>query len=323
MTGASTIRLEPRVRLLVAAANRLDPRTPETPMSQRRIEGAIASRRFLSLAVRRPTQPITTTHVSVPVDGGRITVRIYRPASPTRTDLPLHVFFHGGGWCAGTLDDRDGRCHAIAVGADCVVASVDYRLAPENQYPTAPEDCYAALCWLVEHRDELGVDASRLSVSGESAGANLAAVVCLMARDRSGPSITYQWLDVPATDLTMTQPSALSTPDGYMLDRAAMLEYRANYLTDVSQETEPYASPLHADDLTGLPPAWILTCGADPLRDEGKAYAEALRAAGVPVEHTHLAGHVHASWGVTRFIPSAAEYEDAAIAALRRALHAG
>jgi acetyl esterase len=140
-----------------------------------------------------------------------------------------------------------------SAGPCAVARSVDYRLAPENAYPTPGEDCYAALCWLAEHADELGLDASRISVGGESAGANLAAVLCLMARDRSGPVICHQWLDVPATDLTMSQPSIHSVPDGYLLDLDGILEFRAAYLADPAGWTEPYASPLHAADLTGLP----------------------------------------------------------------------
>ncbi len=289
-------------------------------MAQRRIASAATARRFARLVIRKTKAKVTQTDTLVPVDRGRITVRLYRPASAGR--LPIHVFLHGGGWCLGTLDERDRRCQAIATGAACVVASVDYRLAPENRYPTAPEDCYAALRWLSDNAGDLDVDASRISISGESAGANLAAVVCLMARDRSGPLIAYQWLDVPATDLTMSQPSVKATPSGYMLDYDQMVDFREHYLADVGQATEPYASPLHATDLSTLPPAWILTCGADPLRDDGRVYARALLAAGVKVEHTHLAGHVHPSFAFTRLIPSAAAYERDAVAALRQALHA-
>ena len=232
----------------------------------------------------------------------------------------MHLFLHGGGWCVGDLFERDPRCRVIAAGAECVVVSVDYRLAPENAFPTPPEDCYAALRWVVAEADSLGVDADRISVSGESAGGNLAAVLCLMSRDRGGPALCYQWLDVPATDLTMTQPSVTSTPPGYLLDHDAMVEYRDAYLLDAADQTAPYASPFHAPDLTGLPPAWILTCGADPLRDDGRVYAARLREAGVAVVEEHLAGHVHPSFAFTR-LASAAAYERRAVAALRRHLH--
>lgn len=312
--------LDPRVRALVRMLNTLERSEldDDQTMTQRRIQSAGLARRFHGVVMRLGDRSVTSEDRMVPVDGGQITVRIHRP--PTPGPLPLHLFIHGGGWCVGTLEERDPRCRAIASGATCVVASVDYRMAPENQYPTAPEDCYAALTWLVSHGAELGIDAERVSVGGESAGANLAAVVCLMARDRSGPALCHQWLDVPATDLTLEQPSVRSTPTGYLLDHESMVRYRDAYLPDpATQMREPYASPFHADDLSGLPPAWILTCGYDPLRDDGRVYAERLRAAGVPVEHTHLEGHVHPSFAFTRLVPSARAYEDAAITALAAA----
>jgi acetyl esterase len=232
------------------------------------------------------------------------------------------VFLHGGGWCVGTLEERDPRCREISAGATCTVASVDYRMAPENAYPVPGEDCYAALCWLVDHAEELGIDPDRVSIGGESAGANLAAVVCLMARDRQGPAIRHQWLDVPATDLTLAQPSVHDVPDGHLLDLATIHEYLDAYLIgDRSKATEPYASPLHAEDLTGLPPAWIMSAEYDKLRDDGVAYAAALKEAGVPVEFQVLAGQVHSTFAFTRLIPAAKAYEREAIAALAAALH--
>jgi acetyl esterase len=229
------------------------------------------------------------------------------------------VFVHGGGWCAGTVDERDSRCRAVVAGAGCAVASIDYRLAPENAYPVPGEDCYAALTWLVEHADVLGFDTSRIAVGGESAGANLAAVLCLMSRDRGGPEICHQWLDVPALDLTLSQPSLQSVPDGNLLDRSSIDRFLDCYLTDPGQAREPYASPLLAPDHHGLPPAWIMGAEYDKLRDDSVAYAEALSSAGVAVEHRILAGHVHPSFAFTRLIPSAAAYERDAIAALARA----
>jgi acetyl esterase len=312
-----SMELEPSVRRIVGLANRLDRRDMSLPWARRRQEGAATSRRLRGLVMPPGPSMASETDTLIAVANGRINVRVYRPRAGR---LPVHLFFHGGGWCTGTLDERDPRCRTIAHGADCVVVSVDYRLAPENAFPTGPEDCYRALEWVVESGDDLDLDARRVSVSGESAGANLAAVVCLMARDRHGPAIAHQWLDVPATDLTMSQPSVRSTPSGYLLDYDAMVEYRDAYLTRPEEQTEPYASPLHADDLSELPSAWILTCGADPLRDDGTAYAERLRAAGVDVVERHLKGHVHPSFAFTR-IATAAAYEREAIAALRAALH--
>lgn len=312
--------LEPRVAKIVKLMNTLDRRSDDASMAQRRSSSAAIARRGAFLVMPKGPEPAAQRDISVPVDGGQITVRLYVPHGGR--PAPLHVFLHGGGWCVGTLDERDARCRAISSGANCLVASVDYRLAPENAYPTPPEDCYAALTWLVDHADELNIDPTRVSVSGESAGANLAAVVCLMARDRSGPTICHQWLDVPAVDLTMSQPSVQSVPDGHLLDLETILEFRACYLPDADRFTEPYASPLFDQDLSGLPPAWIMSCEFDKLRDDGVVYADALRDAGVAVQSEVLAGHVHPSFAFTRLVPSAEAYERRAIAALAHALHA-
>jgi acetyl esterase len=321
VSGAPTFELESRVRRIVGVVNRLDRGRGDVTMAERREADAGLSKRLGWVVMPRGPAPAQQRDLLVPVEGGRIRVRLYVPRGSG--PFPLHVFLHGGGWCVGAIGARDPRCLAIVAGAACIVASVEYRLAPENLYPTAPEDSYAALCWLVDHADELGIDTTRVAVGGESAGGNLAAVVCLMARDRDGPTIVHQWLDVPATDLTMSQPSVHNTPDGYLLTYRDMVEYRDSYLPDVSLATEPYASPLHAavhgPGLRGLPPARILTCGADPLRDDGRVYAAALTAAGVPVEHVHLSGHVHPSFAFTRLVRSAAAEERAAIASLARA----
>jgi acetyl esterase len=312
--------LEPRVAKIVKLMNALDRRPAQATMADRRAASAAIARRGGFLVMPKGPEPAEQRDLLVPVDGGQIVVRLYLPHG--RRPAPIHVFLHGGGWCIGTLDERDARCRMISAGANCAVASVDYRLAPENAYPTAPEDCYAALVWLVDHAGDLGIDANRVGISGESAGANLAAVVCLMARDRSGPAIRHQWLDVPAVDLTMSQPSVRSVPDGHLLDMSAILEFREAYLGDLDRMTEPYASPLLAADLTGLPPAWIMSCEFDKLRDDGIAYAAALKEAGVPVRSEVLAGHVHPSFAFTRLVPSAKAYERRAIAALAEALHA-
>ncbi|MGI8756031.1 MAG: alpha/beta hydrolase [Acidimicrobiales bacterium] len=311
--------IEPRVRRIVSIMNALDRGTEDVVMAQRRRASAATAKRLGFLVMRKGPEPAEQVDRLVPVDGGKIVVRTYRPHGPR--PFPLYVFLHGGGWCVGTVAERDPRCRAIAEGAGCVVASVDYRMAPENGYPTPGEDCYAALSWLVEHADELDVDPTRVAIGGESAGGNLAAVACLMARDRSGPAIRHQWLDVPATDLTLSQPSVASIPDGLLLDRAAIDRYTAHYLADPSQATDAYASPLLASDLSGLPPAWIMSAEFDKLRDDGAAYAKALEAAGVPTEYRLLRGHVHPSFAFTRLVPSAAAYQQDAIAALAMALH--
>ena len=306
--------LEPRLRLLLALMNRMgDDRETTFPTS--RFEGAVQAR-WGARFVMKAGPKVPTREVMVPVHGGAIRVRLYEPAGPR--PQPLHVFLHGGGWCEGGLDERDPRCRTIAAGAECIVASVDYRLAPENAYPIPLEDCYAALAWLVANADELGVDAARVSIGGESAGGNLATLVALLARDRNGPALVFQWLDVPGTDLTMTQPSVDRLGKGYGLTKQRMADYVAAYLRDVDPK-DGYVSPLHADDLSGLPPALVMTAEYDPLVDDGHAYVARLRDAGVEVEHHHLPGMLHPAFSFTRLLPVAREYEQTAIAALRRA----
>ncbi len=260
---------------------------------------------------------VEVDHTSVSVDGGHIPVRLYRP--PATDPLPLYVFLHGGGWCQGGLDERDPRCRTIASGATCVVASVDYRMAPENQFPTAPEDCFGA--------DRAGVTRVRSWASIPTGSHDRWRVGrrqpgrrgLSMARDRDGPRLCHQWLDVPATDVTLAQEGHQNVPDGYLLDAAEIDDYLAHYLPDPSMATDPRCSPLLADDLSGLPPVRIMSAGYDRLRGDAVAFAEALETAGVPVHHTRLAGHIHTTFAFTRLLASARVYEAEAVAALAEA----
>lgn len=311
--------LEPRLRPLVALG-RLADRHRSGPIVERRAQEARLARRGGWLVMQPGPRPRSIEDRSVAVDGGRIRVRLYRP--PTPGPHPLYVFFHGGGWCVGTLDERDPRCRTVCVDADCVVASVEYRLAPECQFPTAPDDGYTALCRLVEDARALGVDPARVAVGGESSGGNVAAVVALRARDRGGPALCHQWLDVPVTDCTLAQPGHREVPDGYLLDAAAIDEFLAAYLPDPALATDPSASPLRADRHDGLPPAWITTAEYDKLRGDGEAYARALEAAGVPTTHVRLDGHLHASFAFTRLLASSRAHERDSVAALRAAFAA-
>lgn len=308
--------VEPRLKPILALQQRRGGDDDAT-FPDMRLESTIQARRLGRLVIRSGPK-VPAREVMVPVHGGAIRVRLYEPEGSGAGVRPLHVFLHGGGWCVGDLDQRDPRCRTIAVDAGCVVASVDYRMAPENAYPVPLEDSYAALAWLVANADELRLDPSRVSVGGESAGANLAALLALLARDRGGPALVFQWLDVPATDLTMQQPSIDRLATGYGLTKVDMLRYREAYLRDV-EPADPYVSPLHCADLSGLPPALVMTAEFDPLQDDGSAYVARLREAGVEVEHHHLPGMVHASFAFTRLLPLAREYEQTAIAALRGA----
>jgi acetyl esterase len=204
----------------------------------------------------------------------------------------------------GTLDQGDSACRGIATDVECVVVSVDYRLAPEHKFPTAVEDSYAALLWIVDHADGLGVDASRVAVGGGSAGGNLAAAVALMARDRSGPPLVLQVLEIAVLDLS----------------RPGRAETTELYLGDAREATNPYASPLFAADLSGLPPAVVMSAEFDALREEDAEYAERLRQAGVAVEERCWQGQFHGSMQLAKLIPDEARaYHEQIVGALRRA----
>ena len=230
---------------------------------------------------------------SVPGPAGDLKVRVYRSAAAgtaTTAGRPLVVYFHGGGFALGGLDMGNWMCGLVAAKVGAVVVSVDYRLAPAHVFPAAVEDCYAGLAWAAGNAAELGAT-GRIGVMGESAGGNLAAVTCLIARDRVGPAISHQALIYPATDMTKG-PSATADPSAPFLSAAEISTYKRIYLGPDGDPANPWASPLLAD-LSGLPPALIQVGEHDPLREDGVRYAAALRAAGVPVRLTDYAGMPH------------------------------
>jgi acetyl esterase len=224
---------------------------------------------------------------------GQLNARVYDP-DPDQA-LPVLIYFHGGGWVMGSIDVVDKPCRALANAAGCVVVSVGYRLSPETKYPGPVEDCYAATAWIAAHAEELGGDPRWLGVSGDSCGGNLAAAVALMARDRGAPEIAYQVLIYPVTAPARESEFASYTVNGqgYMLTNDAMEWFWDHYVTSPSEWEEPYASPLRAADLTGVAPALVATAEFDPLRDEGLAYAERLKGAGVAVELLSYEGAIH------------------------------
>lgn len=237
--------------------------------------------------------------------GGVLPIRIYRPAGSDQSILPVLVYFHGGGWSFGGIETHDHVCRYLALHAGAVVVSVDYRLAPEHKFPAAVEDAVAATAWVAGQAAGLNLDPARLAVGGDSAGGTLAAAVCLQARDETGPGIVYQLLIYPATDMKMDCPSHRTYGEGFRLTQPLMTWCTANYMRDGRDFLDPRASPLLADDLSGLPAAHVITAGFDPLQDEGRAYAGRLREAGVDVHHDHYADMIHGFIGMTGFLDTA------------------
>jgi acetyl esterase len=224
----------------------------------------------------------------------QVPFRLYRPkGASVSTALPALIYFHGGGWVIGDLETHDVLCRQLTAAAGISVVNVDYRLAPEHKFPAAVDDAWATTRWVAAHAAELGIDAGRLAVGGDSAGGNLAAVVALLARDHGGPSIALQILTYPVTDVAAESASYAEFADGFSLTRDSMRWFIAHYLNDRSQATDWRVSPLRAPSLAGLPPALVVTAGFDPLRDEGDAYARRLREAGVRVDHVCYGGMLH------------------------------
>ncbi|MBV8730759.1 MAG: alpha/beta hydrolase, partial [Acidobacteriia bacterium] len=228
---------------------------------------------------------------TVPGPGGPIPVRIYWPE--LHGGLPALVYFHGGGWVLGNIESVDRTCRALARSSGSVVVNVEYRLAPEHQFPAAAEDAYAVTDYVASHPEAFGCDAQRIAVGGDSAGGNLAAVVCLMARDRGGPPIAFQLLVYPLTDYDDARPSSHEYAEGYFLTQAAVRYFWDQYVASPEEGRQPYASPLNAASFAGLPPAMIITAECDPLRDQGEVYARRLAEAGVPVELRRYDGAIH------------------------------
>ena len=222
--------------------------------------------------------------------GGELPVRLYRPTG--ERPLPALVYFFGGGWVLGTIDTADGVSRSLANASGALVVVVGYRLAPEHPFPAAMDDCYATVRWVAAHADEIGADPARLAVGGDSAGGNLAAAVALRART-DGPALVGQLLVYPNTDQLADDESLRSADDPFLFNRHSVAWYRQHYLADAADAANPFASPLRAESLAGLPPALVITAEYDPLRDQGEAYARRLADEGVPVELSRYPGMVH------------------------------
>lgn len=233
----------------------------------------------------------------VPGYSGFLTARIYVPKSAD--PLPIIVWFHGGGWVLGDLDATDGTARQLAVQGNCIVASIDYRLAPETKFPGPVEDCYAATRWISDHAGQFGGDRKRIGVGGASAGGNLAACVALMSRDRGAPSLVYQLLVYPVTGVDFNTNSYVNNSEGYGLTRDTMIWYWDHYLRDDFDKSNPYAVPSAAGEFSSLPASFIIAAEFDPLCDDASSYAELLRHGGNSVKYSHYDGMIHGFFGMT------------------------
>ena len=254
-----------------------------------------------------PPELASVEPLTIPSPAGSIPARIYTPTRLRKANglAPGLVFFHGGGWVIGDLDSHDVVCRKLADEGELMVVSVDYRLAPEHKFPAAVDDAIASTKWIAENAKQFGIDASRLMVGGDSAGGNLAAVVAISARDGNGPDIAGQLLIYPAIDFAMTHPSHREPETSILLTHSVIRWFRDHYLNGAADVGDWRASPARARTLIGLPPAYVLTAGADPLRDEGDEYARRLKEAGVAVTHRTFPGQFHGFFTMGKLLQQA------------------
>ncbi|MBN43000.1 MAG: lipase [Alphaproteobacteria bacterium] len=268
---------------------------------------------------RTPVRMVADTVIDGP--GGNLTLRFYWP-EVEQTDLsPAIMFFHGGGHVIGSLNSHDQVARNLCADTGYLVVSVDYRMGPENKFPAAPEDCYAATKWVAENTRQLAVDPERIAVAGDSAGGNLAAVVAMMARDAGGPQIAFQLLVYPVAEYSFNTQSYATYADGFGILTAAGMEwFRNHYLNGLEDRADWRAAPLCADDFSSLPPALVITAEYDVLHDEGAALAAAFEAAGVTVEHRDFPGMIHGFYSFASLVDDGRTAQIQAAEALRAAL---
>ncbi|MDI1437499.1 alpha/beta hydrolase fold domain-containing protein [Polyangium sorediatum] len=283
--------LHPQARALIDFMERsgLPPAYTLSPADARRV---YRERRAFTQPDPPAVAEVRDLHAEAPQ--GRIPLRLYRPAGTTTgTALPVLVYFHGGGWTIGDLETHDTLCRSFANGAGCAVVAVDYRLGPEHRFPAAVDDSLAATYWVQRNVAALGIEGTRIAVGGDSAGGNLAAVVALAARDAGDLGISFQLLIYPATDMRRIAPSHTTNGEGYLLTRDSITYYHDHYIDDPAHDLDWRASPLLHPNHENLPPALVLTAGYDPLRDEGREYAERLTAAGSKASYVCFDRQVH------------------------------
>jgi acetyl esterase len=270
-----------------------------------------------ALVSKRPPLPLQSVDdVSLPAANGALRVRLYRPRDGR---LPVALFLHGGGWTVNDLDTHDELCRRLARRSGWLLASLDYRRAPEHKHPAALEDAYVAYRWLLDNAESIGADPARRAVVGESSGATTAVSLTVLLRDLGAPMPVHQVLAYPATDLIDRWPSYAERGHGYILDRALRQWYFDHYLPPGSSAETPYLYPLATEDLSNMPPTLVLTAEFDPLRDEGIEYAKRLADAAVPVEHVHASDQMHGFLLLGRVVPNAGSLIDRTADSLARA----
>jgi acetyl esterase len=303
--------LDTQARALIAQlAAAGAPPINELPVAEARLSSAAVA------AMQGPPEPVARVEDRVVAGpAGAIPVRIYTPAGNGLR--PVLMYFHGGGWVLGNIEGSDALCRALTNASGCIVVSVEYRLAPEHPFPAAVEDSYCATVWAAGHAEGFGGDPSRIAVSGDSAGGNLAAVIAQIARDCGRPEISFQLLVYPVTDAACDTPSYSENADGFFLTKDAMRWFWNHYAQNEADRRNPLASPLRATDFSRLPPALVITAEFDPLRDEGELYAGQMRAAGVPVQLTRYDGMIHGFFAMGGMIDQGKKAVQQAGAAIR------
>ncbi len=309
--------LHPQVQVVVDEFNAIEaPPIAERPLAEVR-EGF----HDFVMSLQAPGEAVGRVEDrDIPGPNGPIRIRLYWPegADPAEP-LPVYVNYHGSGYVVLSIDTHDNVCRAICKGAGCIVVGVNYCKAPENKFPGPSEDAWASLVWAAENAAGIGGDPARIAVGGDSAGGCLAAVTAQRAKREGGPALVFQLLVYPVTDTDETRESYRTFADGYVLNAEAMAWFFDCYFNDESERADVRAAPLRADDLGGLPPAMVMTASHDPLLDDGRLYAEKLRAAGVPTDWRNYEGHIHGFWTATGSFDVAAEAHATACAALRQA----
>jgi acetyl esterase len=273
-----------------------------------------------------PEQVGAIEHIIIPTREGEVLARVFTPAGFEDSDapLPVVVYFHGGGWVIANLDVYEPSCRALCNAAETIVVSVNYRQAPEAVYPAAVNDAYDATQWVLQNASQIGGDPNRVAIAGESAGGNLATVACLLAKENGGRMPVAQLLVYPVTDMVgQNYPSYAENQDTLPLHTSMMPWFAKYYIPEESQRSEPTASPLLARDLSGLPPAIVITADSDPLRDQGEAYAEKLAAAGVSVNSKRYTGVTHEFFGLAGAVSKAKEAVTQAADGLKKVWDAG